>query len=111
MSSSSSRLPSLAPPSDGSQTSNLPVLLMLNCYAAAGAVFMSRAILKALEISDRYWVGRQIFRVTDPFARILELFPGASRTFIGSLSLADVTLVVGVILLPLGILAFGGRRR
>jgi len=39
------------------------------------------------------------------------LFPGASRTFVGSLSLADITLVIGIILLPLGILAFGGRRR
>lgn len=84
---------------------------MLNGYAIAGALFISRALLKSLEISERYWVGRQIFRATNPFARILELFPGASQTFVGELSLADLTLVIGVILLPLGILGFGGRKR
>jgi hypothetical protein len=82
---------------------------MLNGYAAAGALFISRAVLKALEISDQYWVGRQIFTATNPFARVLEIIPGASRTFVGALSLSDVTLVIGVILLPLGILGFGGR--
>ena len=109
--SSSPRLPTLGRREDGGQGSNLPVLLMLNGYAVAGALFISRALLKSLEISERYWVGRQIFRATNPFARILELFPGASRTFIGELSLADLTLVIGVILLPLGILGFGGRKR
>jgi hypothetical protein len=109
--SSVSRLPSLQPPSEGGPGSNLPILLLLNAYAAAGALFVSRAVLRALEISDRYWVGRQIFRVTDPFATILAIIPGAPRTYVGALSLADLTLVVGVILLPLGILAFGGKRR
>jgi hypothetical protein len=84
---------------------------MLNGYAAAGALFVSRAVLKALEISESYWVGRQIFRVTDPFTQILEIIPGASRTYVGALSLADMTLVIGLILLPLGIFGFGGRRR
>jgi hypothetical protein len=87
------------------------VFLLLNGYAAAGALFVSRAVLKSLEISERYWVGRQIFRLTDPFAQILAIVPGASRTFVGALSLADLTLVIGVILFPLGILGFGGRRR
>jgi uncharacterized protein YggT (Ycf19 family) len=86
-------------------------LLLLNGYAAAGALFISRALLRALEISEQYWVGRQIFRATDPFARILEIIPGASRRFTGALTMADLTLVVAVILLPLGILAFGGRKR
>jgi hypothetical protein len=109
--SSVSRLPSLTPPSESGSGSNLPILLLLNAYAAAGALFVSRAVLRALEISDQYWVGRQIFRVTDPFAKILSIVPGASRTYTGALSLADLTLVIGVILLPLGILAFGGKRR
>ena len=106
---SAPRLPSLHRDRDDSQGSQLPVLLMLNGYAVAGALFISRAVLKALEISDQYWVGRQIFRATNPFARILEIIPGAPRTFVGALSLADLTLVIGVILLPLGILGFSGR--
>jgi hypothetical protein len=90
--------------------SQLPVILMLNAYALVGALFVSRAILRALEISGRYWVGRQIFRTTDPFAKVLELVPGSTRVFTGQLSLADVTLVLAVFMFPLGILAFGGRR-
>jgi len=109
--SSSPRLPSLTSDADSGQGSNIPVFLLLNGYAAAGALFVSRAVLKSLEISERYWVGRQIFRLTDPFAQILAIVPGASRTFVGALSLADLTLVLGVVLLPLGILGFGGRRR
>jgi hypothetical protein len=106
------RLPvtSLDPPDAGSN-SPLPAFLLLNVYAVVGALMVSRALLKAFEISDRYWVGRQIFRATDPFARILELLPGANRVIIGGLTMADLTMVLGVILFPLGILAFGGRRR
>jgi hypothetical protein len=83
---------------------------MLNGFALAGALFTSRAVLKSLEISEQYWVGRQIFRATDPFASLLELFPGADRTFAGHLTLADMTLVIALILFPLGVLGFGGRR-
>lgn len=103
--------PSTSSRGEPAQPSQIPILLLLNGYAAAGALFISRALLKSLEISERYWVGRQIFRATNPFANILEVIPGASRTFIGALSLADVTLVIGVILLPIGILGFGGRQR
>jgi hypothetical protein len=109
--SSRGRLPSLSPTGDPGHGSQLPLHLLLNGYAAAGSLFISRALLRALEISDRYWVGRQIFGATDPFARILEVVPGASRQFTGALTMADLTLVVGVILLPLGILGFGGRRK
>ena len=105
------QLPSLSTHSDGGQRSPLLPLLMINGYAIVGALFISRSILKALEISDRYWVGRQIFRATNPFATILDLAPGSSRVFTGQLTLADVTLVIGVILFPLGILGFGGRKR
>ena len=96
---------------DSGQKSELPLVLLLNAYAVAGALFISRAILKALEISEQYWVGRQVFRATNPFARILEILPGSSRIFTGQLSLADVTLVLGVILFPLGVLGFSGRRQ
>lgn len=91
--------------------SQIPVILMLNAFAAAGALFISRALLKSLEISEQYWVGRQIFRATDPFASIFGLIPGASRTFAGNLTMADLTLVIALILFPLGLLGFGGRRR
>ncbi len=98
-------------PSDSGSTSQLPIILLLNAFAVLGALFISRAVLRALEISERYWVGRQIFRATDPFSTILELFPGANRIYVGEMTLADLTLVIGVILFPIGILAFSGRRR
>ena len=109
--SGSARLPSIGNTAEDNRGSQLPILLLLNGYAAAGALFISRALLRALEISDRYWVGRQIFRATNPFASILEIIPGASREFTGALTMADLTLVIGVVLLQLGILGFGGRRR
>src|SRR5688500_16191970 len=98
-------------PRRSESNSQIPVILMLNGFAAAGALFISRAVLKTLEISEQYWVGRQIFRATDPFAAFLELIPGADRTITGDLTLADATLVIGLILFPLGVLGFGGRRR
>src|SRR5687768_15585081 len=91
--------------------SQIPVILMLNGFAAVGALFISRAVLKTLEISEQYWVGRQIFRATDPFASFLELIPGADRTLTGDLTLADATLVIALVLFPLGVLGFGDRRR
>ncbi|MDQ2683245.1 MAG: hypothetical protein M3Y37_06930 [Chloroflexota bacterium] len=108
----SRRLPvtTLEPVDDGSK-SQLPTIILLNMYAAAAALFVSRAALKAFEISERYWVGRQIFSATDPFARVLELLPGATNRYVGQMTLGDLTLVIGVILFPLGILGFAGRRR
>jgi len=91
--------------------SQVPIVLLLNGFALAGAFFISRAVLKSLEISDQYWVGRQIFRATNPFASILKLIPGADQTLTGTLTLADATLVTAVILFPLGVLGFGGRQR
>lgn len=91
--------------------SQIPAILMLNGFAAAGAFFISRGVLKTLEISDQSWVGRQIFRATDPFASFLELIPGADRALTGDLTLADATLVIALVLFPLGVLGFGGRRR
>jgi hypothetical protein len=91
--------------------SQIQVILMLNGFAAAGALFISRAVLKTLEISEQYWVGLQIFRATDPFASFLELIPGADRNITGDLTLADATLVIALVLFPLGVLGFGGRRR
>lgn len=106
------RMPEIAlEPPDSNVGSQLPIILVLNAFAVLGALFISRAVLRALEISDRYWVGRQIFRATDPFSLILELFPGANQTYVGEMTLADLTLVIGVILFPIGILAFSGRRR
>lgn len=93
-----------------SVNSQIPVILLLNGFAATGALVISRAVLKSLEISDQYWVGRQIFRATDPFTAILELFPGAARGLTGDLTLADATLVIALVLFPLGVLGFGGRR-
>ena len=92
------------------QGSQLPLILLLQAYAAAGALFISRAILRALEISGQYWVGRQIFRATNPFGAILELFPGGSVVITGQMTVADLTLVLALVLFPLGILAFGGDR-
>ena len=94
----------------GDSGSQIPVILMLNLYALVGALFVSRSVLKSLEISSQYWVGQQIFRATDPFAAVLELIPGATRILTGDLTLADATLAIGLILFPLGILGFGGRR-
>jgi hypothetical protein len=84
--------------------------LLLNAYAVGGALIIFRVLLKALGIDQHLWVGAAIYGVTNLIVRPLMKLPGAGSILIGSLTLADATLVAVVVLFPLGLLVFGNRR-
>ena len=72
---------------------------------------MLRCLLLTLSVGDRLWIGRVIYRATRLLVLPLTVLPGANRTVLGSLTLADATLLAAVILVPIGILALGKANR
>lgn len=100
----------MSPPSDGSGTSSQVALeVIVNLYAAVAVVFVARAVLLIGDIDSRVWIGRLIYRFTDPLVAPLRLLPGADRTFIGAFELADLTVLAGIALIPLGLSLRRGR--
>lgn len=91
--------------------SQVALELILNAYAIGGALILFRSLLKSLEVDRQLWVGAAIYGVTNLVARPLTLIPGADTTLLGDLTVADATLLAGVVLFPLGLLVFGGRSR
>jgi len=84
--------------------------LCLNLYALIGALLVARFLLLALGVGSRVWVGRAVYRFTDPLLMPFKLLPGAATPMIGAATLADLTLVAVVVLVPLGLLARTGKR-
>lgn len=94
-------------PRRGSSDSRSPVAqeLLLNLFALLGAAMLVRFLLLLLGVSGRVWIGETTYKVTNPIVRPLLWIPGADTTLIGAATLADVTLVALVILIPLGMVA------
>jgi hypothetical protein len=90
--------------------SQLALELILNAYALGAALIIFRALLKSLGVDSHLWVGGAIYGITDLLARPLSLVPGADTIVAGELTLADATLLAGVVLFPLGFLVVGSRR-
>lgn len=90
--------------------SQLAMELMLNCYAAGGALIIFRSLLKALGVKSDRWVGEAIYAITDLVALPLTKLPGSGTEVFGNLTLADATLVALVILFPLGLFVLGNYR-
>lgn len=91
--------------------SQVALELILNAYAIGGALILFRGLLKSLEVDRQLWVGGAIYGVTNLIVRPLSLIPGADRALVGDLTVADATLLAGVVLFPLGLLVFGGRAK
>ena len=91
--------------------SQVALELILNAYAVGGALILFRGLLKSLEVDRQLWVGAAIYGVTDLVVRPLSLIPGASTTLMGDLTVADATLLAGVVLFPLGLLIYGARAK
>ena len=89
--------------------SQLAVELALTAYAVVAGLVIIRALLLSVGISGSLWVGSFVYGLTDPIAAILKLLPGAEFTIINRLTLADVTMVAGVVAFPLFLLARGPR--
>lgn len=89
--------------------SQVALELLLNGYALVGALFVFRALFKALEVSSQRWVGNLVYGTTGIVADRLLRIPAADSRLIGDLNLIDLTLVSLVVLFPLGLLMFGSR--
>jgi uncharacterized protein YggT (Ycf19 family) len=87
--------------------SQLATELLLNSFAVVGSVILLRTVLIVLSITDRVWIGQFVFGLTDPVTDVLEFLPGASRELVWNLTIIDVTLLGGVVLFLLGIVAAG----
>jgi hypothetical protein len=91
--------------------SQLALELTLNAYALVGAVIILRCLLLSLGIGDRLWIGSAILGPTDIMVKPISLLPGSGFTLVGHLSTADATLLAGIVLLPIGIVARPSRSR
>ena len=89
--------------------SQLAIELALTAYAIVAGLVIIRALLLSVGISGSLWVGSFIYDITDPFAGILKLVPGADFHIINRLTLADITMVAAVVAFPLFLLARGPR--
>ncbi len=91
--------------------SHLATELMLNAFALIAVIILFRLVLVLLNVSNRVWIGSVVYALTDPVVDALSLIPGAERTLLGGLTLADLTLASVLILFPLGIVATAGLTR
>ena len=84
--------------------------LILNLYAVASVVLITRLMLRMLAVDDRLWIGRLVYRITDPVVTVLNLLPGAEQQVIGDATLLDFTLLAPVILFPIYLMARSGKQ-
>ncbi|MGD9711819.1 MAG: hypothetical protein AB7V46_07115 [Thermomicrobiales bacterium] len=74
-------------------------------YSLLSSFIVIRSLLLSIGISDNLWVGSLIYRVTDPFAAVLKVLPGGDFELLGRMTLADLTLLAGVVAVPAVIVA------
>ena len=91
--------------------SQVALELLLNAYAIGGALILFRGLLKSLEVDRQLWVGGAIYGITNLIVRPLTIVPGAGTVLVGDLTVADATLLAGVVLFPLGLLIYGSREK
>lgn len=91
-----------AGPSQGT-SSQIALEVVVHLYAAVAVLFVARAVLLIGDVDSRVWIGRTIYRFTDPLVVPFSLLPGADRTFIGKFGLADFTILAIVVLIPLSL--------
>ncbi len=93
-----------------STRSQLATELLLITFAAVGSIILLRTVLVVLDVSDRIWIGQFVYGLTDPVTRLLGFVPGATHTIYGHLTVIDLTLLGGIFLFLLGLVATGGGR-
>ena len=93
------------PPSSASAgtSSQIALEVIVNLYAAVAVLFVARAVLLVSDVDDRVWIGRMVYRFTDPLVVPFGLLPGADRTFVGTFGLPDFTILAIVVLIPLSL--------
>lgn len=94
--------PQIGPGGQGT-SSQIALEVLVNLYAAVAVLVVARAVLLICNVDERVWIGRSVYRFTDPIVAPLGLLPGANRTFLGRFGLADFTVLALIILIPLGL--------
>jgi hypothetical protein len=89
--------------------SQVALELALLVYAMISTLVIVRIVLLALGVDHRLWIGATFYRFTDPFVDVLARLPGADRSFVGGVTLPDLTLLALVALVPLAMIARGRR--
>ncbi len=84
-------------------SSQIALEVVVNLYAAVAVLFVARTVLLVGDVDSRVWIGRTIYRFTDPLVLPFGLLPGANRTFVGTFGLADFTVLALVVLIPLSL--------
>lgn len=102
-------LPETAPVQEA--RSQAAITLAILAYAAGGALVLARALLLAIGLDDTFWAGDLIVGSTDLIFSPLSRLPIAATAVVSNLTLLDLTAVVGVVMVPIGLLAFGSRQR
>lgn len=101
-------LPTLQPVQEARSQAAVTVAILV--YAVGGALVVVRALLLTIGIDRSFWSGRFVLGLTDAVFSPLSRVPIASTSVVGNLTLLDLTAVVGVVLVPIGLLAFASSR-
>lgn len=90
--------------------SQLALEVALAAYAAMAALTLLRVVFKLIRISDLVWLGATLYGVTDIFLAPFMVLPVGQRPLLADATLADITALGVVTLVPLALLARDRRR-
>jgi len=79
-------------------------------YAVISALIIARILVLAFNVEGNVWVVEFIDGLTSAFVWPLQRLPGGDALIAGKLTLADVTLLAFVLIVPLFLIAVGNRR-
>lgn len=97
---------------DSSSSSGTRLLIQMGVavYAVAAALILVRCLYLSIGVNDGLWVGNAVYQFTDPIVSVIGLLPGAGLELIGLLTVADLSLLAGVVLVPFLVLARPSNR-
>lgn len=84
--------------------SQLALEVALTAYALVGAALIVRLALRLLNVPPQVWTGERVYALTEPLLWPLRRVPGGAGNVLGAATLADVTAVAIVALIPLALL-------
>lgn len=85
--------------------SQLALEVALTAYALVGAALVVRLALRLLGVPARVWAGESVYALTDPLVWPLQRLPGGTGELLGTATLADLTAVAIVALVPIALMA------
>lgn len=101
------------PVSDSGSIVHTRILLeiFLHVYALGTAIVLVRTTLRLFGVTENLWVTTLLDQAVLPVIFVLDRIPGGNVGILGPLTLADATLIAGVIVVPLALVARGRSPR